>query len=172
MVVMPGQNQKMLKVAEPVAENSEQNRASALRRQRLLPGLLAGAIALIIGTGLWAMVSIFAGHAMGWLALAVGLLVGLSIQFFGRGMEPIFGWMGAALVLLGCAIGNVLAVCGLASQAENIPLLSLCASITPALALKLTQQSFNVIDLIFYALAIYSGYRFSFRRQHHCVTKG
>lgn len=168
MVVIMGQNPTRPKDSDSdtVAENSAQQQIQALRQQqRLLPGLLAGLIALVIGVLIWAGATIFTGRSMGWMVIGVGLMVGFAIQFSGRSEEPIFGWMGAALVLLGCGVGNVFAVCGLASQAENIPLLSLCASMTPALAFKLSQQTFKGIDLFFYVLAIYAGYRFSLRRQ-------
>lgn len=173
MVLIPNRNQMLPDGGrtESSVQNIETKSIQMLRQQqRLLPGLFSGMIASALGAVLWATISILTGYQIGWLVIGIGLLVGMTIQLSGKGVDRIFGWMGAVLVLLGCGIGNIFAVCGLASRAESIPLLSLCASMTPGLAFKLTQQTFKIFDLLFYVLAIYAGYRCSFRR-HKPVTK-
>ena len=42
---------------------------------------------------------------------------------------------------------------------------------SPALATRVLTATFQVMDLLFYALAVYEGYRFSFRRITEAETR-
>jgi hypothetical protein len=66
--------------------------------------------------------------------------------------------------LVGCALGNLLTVVGLVSQQENIPFFSLLSSLDFGVAREMMAATFSPMDLVFYGIAVYEGYRFAFRR--------
>ena len=71
--------------------------------------------------------------------------------------------MGAVLALLGCLLGNLLSVCIMISQQENIAMLSLISRLTPGIIAEIMKVTFHPMDVLFYAIAVYEGYKFSFR---------
>ncbi len=93
----------------------------------------------------------------------VGFLVGFAVRSFGQGIDTVFGIVGAVLSLLGCLTGNLLNVCIVVSRQENIALFELLSRLNPESVMELMQATFSPIDLLFYGIAVYEGYKFSFR---------
>jgi hypothetical protein len=134
--------------------------------QNLLLGLLAGGAAALLGAILWAAVTVITDYQIGWMAVGLGFLVGWAVRRFGRGQRPIFGLAGAGLALAGCILGNVLTAAVIISQQESVSLFSVLVFLllSPGLVLELLVSMFSPMDLLFYGIALYEGYRFSFRQ--------
>jgi hypothetical protein len=132
--------------------------------QNLSLGILGGIGAAVIGATIWAMITTLTNYQIGWMAVGVGFLVGIGVRSLGKGIDLSFGAVGAALSLLGCLAGNLLTVCILISRQENIELFNLLSRLNPSVAVELMKVTFNPMDLLFYGIAVYEGYRFSFRR--------
>jgi hypothetical protein len=134
-------------------------------KQNLPIALAAGMLAAVAGAVFWAMVTITTNHQVGYMALAVGFLVGGAVRVSGRGVSKSFGWLGAGLSVGGCLLGNFLANCvSIARETDlsvNAVLAHLGQNPTGALGLMV---AVHPIDLVFYGIAIYGGYRFSFWR--------
>jgi hypothetical protein len=124
-------------------------------------GFMAGLVAAVIGAGLWALVTIVTGFQIGWMAVGVGFLVGWAVRMAGKGTHRAFGIMGALLALSGCAFGNLLTILVLAAQQFGVSLLAVVTRVTPDVVVNLMQLTFRPMDLLFYGIAIYEGYRFS-----------
>jgi len=134
--------------------------------QNLPLGLLAGIAAALIGAVIWAAITIVTDYQIGFMAVGIGFLVGLAIRVVGKGIDRVFGITGAVLALFGCLAGNVLTMAIIISQQEAIPFfyVFLFLATTPAAVIELMAISFSPIDLLFYGIAIYAGYKYSFRR--------
>jgi hypothetical protein len=123
--------------------------------------LLAGLLAASAGAAAWALVTVLTGMQIGWMAVGIGFLVGLAVRKFGKGSAPSFQVLGAVLSLVGCLAGNLLAVCIFAGRSEDVPLMTILAGLTPSLAVRLIVETFSPMDLLFYGLAVYEGYKFA-----------
>lgn len=123
--------------------------------------LLAGLVAAAAGAAVWALVTVFTGLKIGWVAVGIGFLVGYAVRRFGKGSSPSYQMLGAVLSLLGCLAGNLLVVCVFASRNEDLPLMTILAGMTPTLAVRLIVETFSAMDLLFYGLAVYEGYKFA-----------
>ena len=143
---------------------AEYLRNRLLSEQNLLAGALGGIVASIGGAVVWAAVTVGTGYQIGFMAIGVGLLVGYSVRFLGKGITPPFGVVGGALALIGCAVGNLLAVTAIIAGSDGVPLLEALPQLTPGLAWNLMVASFSPMDLLFYAIAVYEGYKLSFRQ--------
>ena len=132
--------------------------------QNLLLGIVAGAVASLAGAGVWAGVTVATGYQMGFMAIGIGFLVGFGVRALGKGVTNIFGIVGAALSLLGCALGNLLAVSAMVAAEEGVPFMSLIAQLNPALVQELMVAFFSPMDLLFYGIAVYYGYKLAFRQ--------
>jgi hypothetical protein len=132
--------------------------------QNLVGGLGAGVVAALIGAVVWAVVTDATGYQIGWMAIGVGFIVGYAVKFVGKGIDKSFGYLGAALALFGCVLGNALAVLGIVADAQHVTYGELWASITPSMLLNLMTVTFSPMDLLFYGIALYEGYKLSFRQ--------
>jgi hypothetical protein len=145
--------------------NEEMNlHIEKLKLEQNLPlGFIGGAAACIVGAILWAVITVLTNYQIGYMAVAVGLLVGYAIRYFGKGIDQIFGIFGSALSLAGCLLGNFLSIVGFAAKAEGMNYFEVLPLIDLSLVPQIMIDSFSPMDLLFYGLAIYEGYKFSFR---------
>jgi hypothetical protein len=127
----------------------------------LLGGAAAGAIAAVIGAMLWAAVTMMSGYELGLIAVAIGYGVAFGVRSVGQGSTPVFAWTGASLALLGCVLGKVLTFIGLFAREMELDYLQALVALDYSALPGLMRESFDVMDIVFYAIAIYEGYRLS-----------
>lgn len=140
---------------------------SELRRQQNLGfGIVGGLAGAAAGAGLWAVITVTTGYQIGWMAVGVGFLVGVAVRMCGRGIDAVFGVVGAILALVGCLVGNVLGISAMVAEQEQVAMMQILANLTPTVMIELLWVTFSPVDLLFYGIAIYEGYRFSFRQIH------
>jgi hypothetical protein len=132
-------------------------------QQNLPAGVMAGLIAAILGAVAWAAITVATGYQIGYMAAGVGFLVGFAVRFFGQGLTTPFAVAGCLLALLGCLLGNLLSVCAFISIHESIPVLQVVSRLNPERAIRLLTATFDVMDVLFYGLALYGGYKYSIR---------
>jgi hypothetical protein len=100
---------------------------------------------------------------IGFMAVGVGFLVAWAVRRFGHGTHVVFGVLGAALALLGCVAGNLLSACSFLASSEGKGIMEVLALVAahPAVAERLVEATFNGMDVLFYAIAVYEGYKLS-----------
>jgi hypothetical protein len=156
--------------AEPQAEEVE---IDEFRLRRLLEeieenqslplGIVGGVAAALIGSVVWAAITVATEYQIGWMAIGVGFLVGLAVRTFGKGMSAQFGIAGAIIALFGCLLGNLISVCGFVATEEGIPIFDVIGRLDVKIAFEIMKATFEPIDILFYVFALYAGYRYSFR---------
>ena len=148
-------------------EVSEAQKQFALNRlrdnQNLTAGILAGAAAALVGAGIWAFITALTEYQTGLVAIGVGFLVAYAVRLAGKGIDKIFGVVGAILALVGCLVGNLLTVSYLIAKTEGIPFLDVLAQMDFSLVVEIMVATFEPMDILFYAMAVYFGYRYAFR---------
>ena len=132
--------------------------------QNLGLGILGGGIGALVGAALWALVTGITNFQIGFMAVGVGFLTGYGVRKFGQGVDTTFGVVGAVLSLIGCLLGNLLVICIAGSKELGIGVFDLLGRITPSVYVDLLKETFSPIDLVFYALAVYEGFKFSIVR--------
>jgi hypothetical protein len=95
------------------------------------------------------------------MAVGIGFLVGLSVRKFGKGSSATFGITGAVLALLGCVLGNLFAAYDFVAESEHMTMLAVMSALSPGATLQLMIDSFSGMDLLFYAIAVYEGFKLS-----------
>lgn len=135
-----------------------------LRHEQNLAGaLLGGLAAAAVGAILWALITLALKVQIGFMAIGVGLLVGLAVSRMGKGLDNTYGIIGGALALMGCLLGNVLTVYGAVSREFDISIVDALLTVQTSVVADVLRESFSPIDLLFYGIAIYQGYKRSFR---------
>lgn len=124
---------------------------------------LAGFVAMLGGAAAWAIVTVMTQTELGLMAIAVGFLVGIAIRKVRNQPDRILGIMGALFALGGCLLGNAASMQYFFAQKFGIPYEQALFSPDLGLLVSNTIATFDPMDLIFYAIAIYEGFKFSSR---------
>jgi hypothetical protein len=131
--------------------------------QNLTFALLGGLGAASVGAAIWALITVVTEYQIGWMAIGIGFLVGYAVRIFGKGVDTLFGVTGAFMALLGCLAGNLLTVVIVVSRQDNIGVLTLLSRLTPGITVDILKETFKPMDALFYGLAVYEGYKLSFK---------
>lgn len=131
--------------------------------QKLIPGIVTGLIVGIIGAVLWGVITVATGFQIGYMALAIGAGVGLTIRKFGNGIDSIFGFWGAGIALFSVLLGNFLSIIGFIANSEGLGYIETLFRFDYSYLPAVLGETFSIIDLVFYGIAIFEGYKFSFR---------
>ena len=99
------------------------------------------------------------------MAVGVGIAVGYSMHVVGKVKNIFSGIIAAVFSLVACIIGNLISACAIVANSPEINeegvstlvILAHCFA-NPSLVLEILQETFQLIDLLFYGLAIYLGY--------------
>jgi hypothetical protein len=145
------------------APDRDQMIATLRARQNIPLAVAAGLVAAIIGAGLWAAVVYFTGMELGLIAIAVGALVGYAIREAGQGVDKAFGILGGLCAALGWALGTLLGDEALLAKEVGKPIWTVMTHLGPGEAISFAMRAADTMDLVFLAIAVYEGYRLSFR---------
>lgn len=130
-------------------------------KQNIYKGIIGGSAAALAGAIFWAFMATKIGYEIGWMAIIVGFLVGYGVKIMGRGVDKVFGVVGAILSLAGCFGGNIFTVAYSISSRHGIPVLTVISQMKFQVLLDIIEKTFHPMDLVFYVLAIYEGFKYS-----------
>ena len=95
------------------------NEASARPRGGNGKAIVLGILAMFLGAALWAGITIVTEHRFGLLAIGIGALVGL-IMFSARPTSTGIAAVAALLTVIGCALGEFLAIPAYVAHEQGI----------------------------------------------------
>ena len=136
--------------------------------KKLLLGGFAGLAAAIIGAIIWAVVTVTTKYQIGWMALGVGALVGFALRI-GNGGKA-FGILGAFLALFGCILGNYFSLIAFASVEEHVGFFTMLNNSDSGKVMSALWDDFLSTSVLFYAIAVYEGYKFSTFRSSNVIS--
>ena len=142
---------------------SEQNIEKFKLEQDYNKALLTGIIVGIVGAVLWGVITVVSGFQIGYMAIAIGAGVGISMRYVGKGIEQIFGITGGIIALFSCLLGNFLSIIGYIANYENLGYFETINLFDYSELIPIMSSTFSLMDLVFYGIAAYEGYKFSFR---------
>lgn len=129
--------------------------------QNLSAAIIFGTIASVLSAILWTVFTLVTGFQLGIMALAVGAIVGFTVRFTGKGISKKFGVIGALLSLIGCLLGNILSLTQLVAVYNNLNFWDLLFSLNLKTMFLMLVDWFDPVDIVFYSIAVYEGFRFS-----------
>lgn len=131
--------------------------------QNYTKALMVGSLVGLIGAFLWGIITVATGYQIGYMAIAIGAGVGYAMRYVGKGIEPIFGITGGGIALLSCLLGNVFSLIGFVAAEEGLSVLETFFLFDYSLVFPLLLETFDPMDLLFYGIAAYAGYKYAFR---------
>jgi len=134
------------------------------RYQSFLYALIGGLLITATAAVGWALITEMTGYQGVYLALGVGVLVGIAVRFFGAGIKRIFGILAALLALTGSLLGYYLSQNGFLEELQLARIVSITDYLDQELMLNTMRDSFVPLDLAFYGLAVLLAYFIAIRR--------
>ena len=148
----------------PVEQIDVEQQLEQFRTEQNLPlGILGGLVAAVLGAVIWAAITVATEYQIGYMAIAVGFIVGFAVRTLGKGVDQIYGITGAVLAFFGCVLGNFFSMVGFVANSENLGYFDTFSMIDYSLVPSIMIEAFSPLDILFYGLAIYQGYKISFR---------
>jgi hypothetical protein len=125
-------------------------------------GLAAAFGATIVGALIWSLLTITTDYKIGFAAIGIGLLVGKAVEHLGGG-DARLPIPAALIALLGCAMGDLFTDIHFLAQAADLSDGTVASRVlgSPNLTWELYKAGFEAMDLVFYAIAAYEGFRFA-----------
>jgi antitoxin component YwqK of YwqJK toxin-antitoxin module len=158
-------------VSKKVEALTEALRKELQKQQDPVYAAVGGLAAALVSAVIWAMITVATEYQIAYMAVGVGLLVGFSVRLFGAGVDQYFGIIGAAFSLLGCLLGNLLSQVGFIATAQGMTYFETITLLNLDVIVDIYKESFSPIDLVFYGVAAYGGYRISFRNLGEELTQ-
>ena len=132
--------------------------------QNLLLGIGYGVSATLLCAAAWAVITVITNYQIGWMAIGLAFAVGFAVRFGGQGINKLYGAIGAVLALVGCLLGNYLSYVGVIAKLKSMGYFETLVAINPAKIPEIFGLAFQPMDVLFYAMALYFGYKYALRR--------
>lgn len=139
-------------------------------KPKLPLAIVAGVLAALVGAVLWAAITVATNHQIGFMAIGVGLLVGFAVAKLGAGSGATFGLVGAVCALLGCVLGSFFAGVGFLSNELGESYFTVLSRFDGRMVVELLKETFDGMDLLFYGIAVYEGFKLGSRDMTGRVT--
>lgn len=133
--------------------------------ENLLLAIAGGVVACLIGAVAWALISVSTGYQIGYMAIGIGFIVGMAMRL-GHGARPLFGYVGAALALLSCLLGDYFSIIGSVAEELEMPYWETFAGIRVEDMVEVLIENMMSVTLLFYGIAIYEAYKLSFSAEN------
>ncbi|MGL1887378.1 MAG: hypothetical protein OCD76_12765 [Reichenbachiella sp.] len=103
--------------------------------QNLASGVIAGIAAGLVGAILWGMITVVTNYQIGYVAIAI----------------------------LSCFLGNFLGIMGYLANDEGLAYIEILLLFDYNYFIPVMTETFSFMDVVFYGIAGYEGFKFSFR---------
>lgn len=137
--------------------------------QSLKNAWLAGIVAIVVYTVLWAMVSLLLNRVFPWATLVLGFLLGFAVRRAGLGLSWPFPVTAAALALAGALVSNlIVSTVIVADELDTgvMDVLTTLGSTMPAYADRVLQPTHMIFAVSAAAIAAFYSMRRLSRRQY------
>ena len=152
-------------VSDEITTRVSESTLEKLRAEQNLPAaIFAGIFIGVVAAFGWAAITIATGWQIGIVAIAVGAAVGIGMRLVGKGIDQVFGISGGIIALVSCIFGNLLSILGFIAIELDAGFLETFLNFDYSYTFELLQETASPMDLVFYAIAAYEGYKFAFRR--------
>lgn len=137
----------------------------SVRRGYTLYAIIGGVGAGILSAALWALITVLFKYQIGYMSIGVGFLVGFTVRYFGEGEDLVFGFIGGTISLVSCIFGNLLSQIAMYAIDKSLQFWDVITTLNYTLIPQILIESAHPMDLLFYGIAIYAGFRFSLNKK-------
>jgi len=116
-----------------------------LSEQNFAAAVIVGAVATVLAAAIYGIVVARWNFSYGFAAAGIGIAVGISMQYLGRGIDTKFAVTAAVYTIAGCLLGNVFRV---------VSPLDVFRSNDFSLIARRSVSYISFVDLVFWFVAV------------------
>jgi len=145
---------------DPEKQSPPADGRALLAAQDFSRGLVAAAVAAVAGIALWVWAGMLFDRYFPWVSMLQGMLIGLSMRRFGRGVEPRFPVAAALVAAAAAVLGSFVNALFLTGREFGTGVLALVDEISWYTVTTFLERDFGVVGLIymFFAAALAAFY--------------
>ena len=128
------------------------------QEQNLSLGLIGGLGAALVCALIWVVITVWTGYQISYMPIGIGIAVGFAIRFLGKGIDIIYGILGAVLSLFGCLLGDFLSIYGFLANAYNMSYFEIFGQLDLSMAIDTFVENTDFMSVLFYGVAIFVGF--------------
>jgi hypothetical protein len=117
--------------------------------QSVRDAILAGLVAVILFSTLWAMASTLLNRIFPWMTLLLGVAVGLVIRRAGQGLDWRFPLIAAGLTLGGSLLANIVVAAAFTAEALDTSTLAILRAVTSMTWPIFFDEALSPVDSIY-----------------------
>ena len=117
--------------------------------------LIGGAVAMLLAAAAYAIVVATRSVSHGFAAAAIGIVVGLTMQFLGRGIVVKFPLVAAIYAIAGCLLGNFFRAIFVKSLATATSPIDVVRNQSFSDLAGQSISYFSLIDLVYWFVAVF-----------------
>ncbi|NDW19635.1 hypothetical protein D0T53_12030 [Dysgonomonas sp. 216] len=136
---------------------------SAYEDKNFAGAILGGIIGTVVGALIWTLITVITNYKIGYAAIGVGLLVGFLVYRMGKGKSFMFGIIGGLFALIACVVGDFFSVVAIMANELEMSYFSYLTGHGFADSIDIMKAWFEPLDLLFYGIAAYAGFKLSFK---------
>jgi hypothetical protein len=125
-------------------------------------GILAGVGAAIVANALWVVI-IQLGQKIDFLVLGVGFAIAYAVKYFGKGIQPKFGYAAAAIAFVSILLTYFLIGCILFAKGKHLAFFSVFTYMNFTTAFYLLRGIMRTLDVLFWFGGVAVAYYFAFK---------
>ena len=125
---------------------SEQNFAAAV---------IVGAVATLLSAAAYGITVATWAFSYGFAAAGIGIAIGLSMQFLGRGISMKFAVVATVYTITGCVLGNLFRVIVELTVANAISPIVVLRNNSLSVLAERSVSYFSLIDLVYWFIAVF-----------------
>ena len=135
-----------------------------LAEQDLARGTLAAAVAALVAMALWVWAGLLFDRYFPWVSMLQGMLIGLAMRRYGRGLGLAYAAVAAAITAVAAAVGSFLNALFLTGREFGMNALGLVDEISLYTLRTFFTREFGVVGLIYMLFAAILAAFYSNRR--------
>jgi len=117
--------------------------------QSVRDGVLAGLVAVLLFSIVWAMVSTLLSRIFPWMTLLLGVAVGLVVRRAGQGLDWRFPLIAAGITLAGSLLANIVVAAAFTAEALGTSTLAILRAVTTMTWPVYFAEVLSPVDLIY-----------------------
>lgn len=129
--------------------------ANLIAQQNFAAAIIIGAGATVLAAALYGILTAIWNFSYGFVAAAIGIIIGISMQYLGRGIETKFAVAAFLYTIAGCVLGNLFRVIMSMSIGSATSPLEVWRTNEFSLLAGRAQSYISLIDLVFWFVAVW-----------------
>jgi hypothetical protein len=126
-----------------------------ISEQNFVAAVIVGAVATLLAAAAYGIIVATWAFSYGFVAAGVGIVIGLSMQFLGRGISMKFAVVATVYAITGCVLGNLFRVIIELAQSNATSPIDVLQNNSLSVLAEWSVSDVSFVDLVYWFVAVF-----------------